>query len=188
MSTQSVHEVLSQDSEEETPMKQRAKVLRLPPRNRPENAPRRGARLLGTLLVPFAKARSLLQYPGKLLSLIRGNQPPIRGRSARELIIAAMAARAELRIRYEGHFGYLDVEPHALYRDASNFLTLLCYEIPHPEENEAGEGWHRLKVADMVAAFPSGRNFIAKPWPPELAPLELLHQVEIAEVVPNQSL
>jgi len=93
--------------------------------------------------------------------------PKTRGRSARELILSAMRNRAMLRLRYEGHFGYLDVEPHGLGRDRVGILLLWCYEIANLQEGEACGGWHLLTVADIVTAYPSGENFSARPWPGE---------------------
>jgi hypothetical protein len=93
--------------------------------------------------------------------------PKTYGRSARELILSAMRNRAMLRLRYEGHFGYLDVEPHGLGRDRAGKLLLWCYEIVNLQEGEAAGGWHLLTVADIVTAYASGEYFTARPWPTE---------------------
>ena len=93
--------------------------------------------------------------------------PRTQGRSARELILSAMRNRAMLRLRYEGHFGYLDIEPHGLGRNAAGKLLLWCYEIANLQEGETCGGWHLLSVSDIVTAYPSGENFSARPWPGE---------------------
>lgn len=113
----------------------------------------------------WTRSRQLL---GRLVSHLPFQSPPKTwGRSARELILSAMRNRAMLRLRYEGHFGYLDVEPHGLGRDREGRLLLWCYEIANPQEGEVSGGWHLLTVADIVTAYPSGENFVARPWPGE---------------------
>ncbi len=105
----------------------------------------------------------------------------VAGRSARELILSAMKNRAMLRLRYEGHFGYLDVEPQGMGRNSNGLLLLWCYEIANIQECEPSGGWHLLVVADIVAAFPSGESYAARPWPGEMPFETLVARMELPE-------
>ncbi|MDD5295960.1 MAG: hypothetical protein PHU46_03515 [Rhodocyclaceae bacterium] len=121
---------------------------------------------------------------GAVFSILAARLPfrrPTRGRSASELILSAMRNRAMLRLRYEGHFGYLDVEPHGLGRDASGKLVLWCYEIANVQEGETTGGWHLLAVADIVTAYPSGENFFSREWPGECHFQTLIARVDHSE-------
>lgn len=166
-----------------------ATILPLPARKTAANnatEPRRDGARPGLNRLASGLSRVSAAIWGKLsapLSALMERLPQQRrsrvvGRSARELILSAMKNRAMLRLRYEGHFGYLDVEPQGLGRNGDGKLLLWCYEIANVQECEPSGGWHLLTVADIVAAFPSGESYSARPWPGDMPFATLIARME----------
>jgi len=163
------------------PLRENVSVLRLhaPQPNQTEGAPSRIQKPRQATPAKRSVWARLLSFLGQLASRLPFRGPPkTHGRNAQELIRSAMRNRAMLRLRYEGHFGYLDVEPHGLGRDRAGKLLLWCYELANLQEGEAAGGWRLLTVADIVTAYPSGEFFTARDWPTDSHFDTLIAQVE----------
>lgn len=89
-----------------------------------------------------------------VMAIGAGGNPGAYGGRGKDVYSVAVQKRKVLEIRYEGHVGYLRIEPYVYGRTECGPRFLLAYRL-----DPVAEGWITLAVSDIVSACLTGDTF-----------------------------